>query len=385
MRKPSPAMVVALASLFIALGGVAVAATGGTFILGQSNAAGSSTGLSAPVVGGKTLQLTNADTTNASSAALGLTVASGHAPMTVSSAGKVKNLNADQLDGIDSTGFVRNHAPITVTGPGGEDVLTAKNSGNGRGLAGYSDTWQGVYGHSNANAGVVGESLNFDGMYGVSESATHAAVSGHNGFGGWGVWASGGDVANGTSAIHGESSKGNGLDGVSQSSIASGVYGENDSTGYGLAGRANYGGTAVYGESTNGWALKANGNATQALKMGGLVKAMAYIEPGTSDPIRQCFNSQLPANKARAGNCNLVLTVAHQDVHLIVYRVDFGFYVADRFVSLTPTSLAWLDVASTESPIQCGQPGGYCSAVEVDAYNALSTDENAGPFYLYVY
>ena len=42
-------MLVALAALFVALGGVGVAATGGNFILGQSNAATTNTSLSAPV------------------------------------------------------------------------------------------------------------------------------------------------------------------------------------------------------------------------------------------------------------------------------------------------------------------------------------------------
>jgi hypothetical protein len=106
MRKPSPAMIVALLSLFVALGGVAVAANGGSFILGQPNSATANTSLSAPVAGGKTLQLTNNDTSNAASTALGLNVASGHAPFTVSSKVKVTNLNADLLDGLDSTAFL---------------------------------------------------------------------------------------------------------------------------------------------------------------------------------------------------------------------------------------------------------------------------------------
>jgi hypothetical protein len=59
MRKPSPAMLVALAALFVALGGVGIAANGGNLILGQSNSATSQTSLSAPVAGGKSLQLTN--------------------------------------------------------------------------------------------------------------------------------------------------------------------------------------------------------------------------------------------------------------------------------------------------------------------------------------
>jgi hypothetical protein len=106
MRKPSPAMIVALAALFVALGGVGVAATGGNFILGQSNTADKATALSAPVAGGKALQLSNTSTTSGATA-LGLGVASGHAPFTVNSATKVGNLNADKLDGVDSTQFQR--------------------------------------------------------------------------------------------------------------------------------------------------------------------------------------------------------------------------------------------------------------------------------------
>lgn len=106
MRKPSPPMIVALLSLFVALSGVAVAANGGSFVLGQSNTATANTSLSAPVAGGKALQLTNNDTSNAASTALGLTVASGHAPFTVNTGIKVTSLNADKIDGIDSTGFL---------------------------------------------------------------------------------------------------------------------------------------------------------------------------------------------------------------------------------------------------------------------------------------
>ena len=105
MRKPSPALLVAVLALFVALGGVGVAATGGNFILGQSNSAANTTALAAPVAGGKALQLSNTNATSGSTA-LGLTVASGHAPLTVSSAVKVANLNADQLDGRDSAYFL---------------------------------------------------------------------------------------------------------------------------------------------------------------------------------------------------------------------------------------------------------------------------------------
>jgi hypothetical protein len=105
MSKPSPAMIVAVLALFVALGGVGVAATGGNFILGQSNTADKTTALAAPLAGGKALQVSNTNTASGSTA-LGLSVASGHAPLTVNSSTKVANLNADQLDNLDSTYFL---------------------------------------------------------------------------------------------------------------------------------------------------------------------------------------------------------------------------------------------------------------------------------------
>src|SRR5437763_14079466 len=46
LRKPAHGTVVAYVALFLAMSGTAVAATGGNFILGQSNSAGATTGLS---------------------------------------------------------------------------------------------------------------------------------------------------------------------------------------------------------------------------------------------------------------------------------------------------------------------------------------------------
>jgi hypothetical protein len=98
------ANVVSLAALFVALGGTTYAATGGNFILGRANSASSTSSLTTPVAG-KGLQVTNTST-HAGASALGLNVASGHAPFTVNSGAKVANLNADKLDGVDSTGFL---------------------------------------------------------------------------------------------------------------------------------------------------------------------------------------------------------------------------------------------------------------------------------------
>jgi hypothetical protein len=94
-------MVTALA--FIALGGTTLAATGGNFILGQPNSASSTTGLSAGTTG-PALRATNTSTGTAGS----FNVTAGHAPFTVNSGTKVTNLNADKLDGLDSTSFISN-------------------------------------------------------------------------------------------------------------------------------------------------------------------------------------------------------------------------------------------------------------------------------------
>jgi hypothetical protein len=92
---------------FIVLGGMSYAATGGNFILGNPNSASSTTSLTRTGTNaGKGLQVTNTSTTTGATA-LGLNVASGHAPFTVNSGTKVANLNADKLDGLDSTGFMR--------------------------------------------------------------------------------------------------------------------------------------------------------------------------------------------------------------------------------------------------------------------------------------
>jgi hypothetical protein len=88
---------------FIVLGGVSYAATGGNFILGQSNSASSTTSLTRTGANaGKGLQVTNTST-GAGATALGLSVASGHAPFMVNSGTRVASLNADKLDGLDAS------------------------------------------------------------------------------------------------------------------------------------------------------------------------------------------------------------------------------------------------------------------------------------------
>jgi hypothetical protein len=84
------ATVVAYLALFVALSGTAVAATGGNFRLGMFNRAGETT-----VLQSKT------------GSALSLRSEPGVPPLRVNGEAKVKRLNADQLDSLDSSQFQR--------------------------------------------------------------------------------------------------------------------------------------------------------------------------------------------------------------------------------------------------------------------------------------
>jgi hypothetical protein len=97
----SYANVMATIATFIALGGTTYAATGGAFILGRSNAASSTTALSTGTTGAA-FKVTNTSTGTGGS----FNVAAGHQPITVNSGVKVTNLNADKLDGLDSSSLI---------------------------------------------------------------------------------------------------------------------------------------------------------------------------------------------------------------------------------------------------------------------------------------
>jgi hypothetical protein len=127
-------MLVAFLALFCALGGIGVAADGQSLILGKpDNVAASKTGLNASV-NDKALVVTNTSS-GSNATALGLNVASGTPPITVSAgAGKATNLNADKVDGIDSAGFVKGKGAVyrnrvAVTGSTDTTVLAIPTYG----------------------------------------------------------------------------------------------------------------------------------------------------------------------------------------------------------------------------------------------------------------
>lgn len=93
LRRPSHATVVAYAALFFAMSGTAVAATGGTFVLGRGNTATTTTSLS-----------------NGAGTALSLGGGRGAPALAVNNTTKVPRLNSDLLDGVDSSAFARSSA-----------------------------------------------------------------------------------------------------------------------------------------------------------------------------------------------------------------------------------------------------------------------------------
>jgi hypothetical protein len=126
MRKPSPATVLATIALFVALGGAGMAATGGTFILGKQNTADQTSTLSSTIATGPTLQLGNSGGRPAAK----FNTAGSVSPFSVGSAAKVQSLNADLLDGIDSSGFTQGgghvySAHLERVAPNAEGVLLA--------------------------------------------------------------------------------------------------------------------------------------------------------------------------------------------------------------------------------------------------------------------
>lgn len=91
-RLTSSTLTILVAAAVLVLGGigVTVAATGGTFLLGKSNSASTTTSL-----------------TNSQGTALSLSSKSGTPPLKVNNTTKATNLNADLLDGLSSSSFQR--------------------------------------------------------------------------------------------------------------------------------------------------------------------------------------------------------------------------------------------------------------------------------------
>lgn len=194
----------------------------------------------------------------------------------------------------------------------------------------------------------------------------------------------------GTTGIFAESSSGRAVWG--KSTTSRGVYGESDSlegvygissSGAGVAGRSTSN-TGVYGEAASlvgvgvyarnlsgGRAFFAEGNVAQTLSSNGLVKAMLYVQQ--DGVILRCYNS---TTNVSSGNCGFSITRVITGNHF-VYRINFGFQVNDRFVSVTPRGSFPVNIGATFFFVN-GSP----NAVDVDTfipdvtYVDSSTDAN---------
>jgi hypothetical protein len=185
-RRPSPALVIACIALFVALGPAAYAAhevinssdvvdnsllsvdikneelTGadikGSAALGVNGTilgediANSSLGSADFGTGSVTASdLATSAVTNAKIAANAV-----DASKIANDASGADNVNATRLDGIDSSGFLRNLAPLNLVGSvAGSGVIAADNSGSGNGLQGRTNSLSasGVYGENNGGGG----------------------------------------------------------------------------------------------------------------------------------------------------------------------------------------------------------------------------------------
>ncbi len=206
---------------------------------------------------------------------------------------------------------------------------------DGNGVRGQATTGTGVVGQSNTGIGVVGKSgtgsagvfgrsygVNASGVEGNANAKNAAGVYGKN-ISGRGVW---GYTDSGTAGVFGQSNSG----------VGSGVegYANNGATTAGVFGRSAAG-VGVWGRNEiGGYAMKAEGNATQSRNMGGWVKAMVIIDPfqPNGNVVFRCYNSQLPAPLASSGNCGFTTYSPFGGW----WRINFGFQIDDRFLSVTP-------------------------------------------------
>jgi hypothetical protein len=72
--------------------------------------------------------------------------------------------------------------------------------------------------------------------------------------------------------------------------------------------------------------LQITGNATQSSTSSGLIKAMLTVN--SNGTIERCYNG---VTNSSTGNCGFAITMPLSGV----FRIDFGFPVAERFVSVT--------------------------------------------------
>src|SRR5450432_2315181 len=172
-------------------------------------------------------------------------------------------------------------------------------------------------------------------------------------------------------AVYGETSGGWGG--------ADGVHGVAHGTGSGVTGVSdNANGVGVWGQSP-GWSLYSAGNTGQDRTAGGWVKAMVFINGGTSS-IAWCFNSTLAGTAATTPPCGF----GFDKTGIGDYIVDFGFQVDDRFFSLTNVSPLVSISTCTDMVFTCNNIT-TANQVEISSYYIPDIKFSDAKFYLVVY
>lgn len=183
LRRPSGSAVIAVAALAVAVGGTGAYGASANFLLDTGNTGTKTTTLTASSVAGAGLQLTNLDTAKGATA-LGLDVAKGHAPFTVNSGTKVAKLNADRLDGVDSSGFLQGEGSVYTRAvslsAGGAPFTGAMVPGLATvTLSCESDGSMGVQFNSSVN----GENLFYSFPFEGSDDTDHQQIDAGNSYG----------------------------------------------------------------------------------------------------------------------------------------------------------------------------------------------------------
>lgn len=226
--------------------------------------------------------------------------------------------------------------------------------------------------------GVFGLSKSGTGVYGQQQSlgSTNPAVQGDSGSVTPGAVGVLGRVASSSS---GGSSAG--VRGINNGTINGiGVWGSHAGGGWGVLGTSPTG-IGVIGRSEQGFAYAATGQTSQSRNASGWLKAALYYDPHQSDPIRQCFNSQLAPADATAGDCGFKLS---SPPGVGYYPLNLGFDLRQRFVLVTPVA----DGGDTGAQLR-ELPGG--SALTVRTFYRARTTTTTGayptnaPFFLVVF
>ena len=151
-------------------------------------------------------------------------------------------------DNLATTGYAIGVHGKTSSSNGVAIWGDATTGASGTGVAGFSNSWTGVYGQSTTSTGVWGKSNSWVGVYGESQSQSGVwgrSVSGHG--------------------VYGEGNY-NGVHGITT-----------NSSNYGVAGYNNSGGTGVLGSGTDGVrAVATSGIGVSASTASGLYAVVGY-------------------------------------------------------------------------------------------------------------